>query len=124
MNPLSWSFRRLYLLAAAAHNPGAFGRKVYAALAGLSTVAGLAVAGRHVAIQLAPADQLSFCGGMGLDYMLEAMPLTEVLVTVFKGSGECAKIDWQFLGLSMPMWTLVLYAGFLSLAVYSAFKEY
>ena len=166
MNPLSWSFRRLYLLAAAAcfgsvayalyvqygmlmqpcplcilqrvaflamgvfflagalHNPGAFGRKAYAALAGLSAVAGLAVAGRHVAIQLAPADQLSFCGGMGLDYMLEAMPLTEVLVTVFKGSGECAKIDWQFLGLSMPMWTLVLYAGFLSLAVYSAFKKY
>ena len=166
MNPLSWSFRRLYFLAVAAcfgsvayalyvqygmlmqpcplcilqrvvflamgvfflagaiHNPGAFGRKVYAALVGLSAIAGLAVAGRHVAIQLAPADQLSFCGGMGLDYMLEAMPLTEALVIVFKGSGECAKIDWSFLGLSMPMWTLVLYAGLLALAVYSAFKKY
>ena len=40
--------------------------------AAIAAVAGIGVAGRHVAIQLAPADQLGFCGGMGLDYMLEA----------------------------------------------------
>jgi len=27
---------------------------------------------------------------------------------VFKAGGECAKIDWSFLGLSMPAWVLVL----------------
>jgi disulfide bond formation protein DsbB len=26
----------------------------------------------------------------------------------FKAGGECAKIDWSFLGLSMPAWVLVL----------------
>jgi disulfide bond formation protein DsbB len=26
---------------------------------------------------------------------------------VFTGSGECAEIVWQFLGLSMPGWVLV-----------------
>ena len=26
---------------------------------------------------------------------------------VFAGSGECASIDWQLLGLSMPAWVLI-----------------
>ena len=67
-----------------------------------------------------PADQAPLCNSLGLDYMLDAMPLTEVLSTVFKGSGECAKIDWTFLGLSMPMWTLAMFAFLVVLAIYSA----
>jgi len=30
---------------------------------------------------------------------------------IFKGSGECATVDWVFLGLSMPAWTLIWIAG-------------
>ncbi len=39
--------------------------------------------------------------------MLKVFPLTEVLVKVLTGSGECAKIDWRFLGLAMPAWVLI-----------------
>jgi disulfide bond formation protein DsbB len=35
-----------------------------------------------------------------------------VLSKVFTGSGECAEIVWQFLGLSMPAWVLVWMIGF------------
>jgi disulfide bond formation protein DsbB len=31
----------------------------------------------------------------------------EVLRKVFTGSGECAKLDWSLLGLSMPGWVLL-----------------
>jgi disulfide bond formation protein DsbB len=33
--------------------------------------------------------------------------LSEVLVKVLTGSGECAKVTWQFLGLAMPAWVLI-----------------
>jgi disulfide bond formation protein DsbB len=39
--------------------------------------------------------------------MLKVFPLTDVLVKVLTGSGECAKIDWRFLGLAMPAWVLI-----------------
>jgi disulfide bond formation protein DsbB len=93
-------------LVAALHNPAGAGRIVYAVLLGLAAVAGASVAGRHAWLQQLPPDQVPSCGP-GLDYMLETLPFTEVLGKVFRGSGECAEIVWQFLGLSMPGWVLV-----------------
>jgi disulfide bond formation protein DsbB len=113
----------VFFLVGGLHAPKAAGaRWFYAALAGMASLTGALIAGRHVAIQLMPADQAPLCNSLGLDYMLDAMPLTEVLATVFKGSGECAKIDWVFLGLSMPMWTLAMFVFLVALAVYSALK--
>lgn len=94
----------------ALHGPKSVGgRRAYGVLAFLSAAAGVAVAARHLWLQSLPADQVPACTSMGLDYMLEAFPLSEVLAKVFTGSGECAVIDWQLLGLSMPAWTLVWY---------------
>ncbi len=31
-----------------------------------------------------------------------------MILKVFKAGGECAKVDWSFLGLSMPAWVLVI----------------
>ena len=42
---------------------------------------------------------------MGLDYMLDTLPLTDVISRVLTGSGECAEKGWVFLGLSIPGWT-------------------
>jgi disulfide bond formation protein DsbB len=39
--------------------------------------------------------------------MLKVFPLTDVLVKVLTGSGECAKVDWRLLGLAMPAWVLI-----------------
>jgi disulfide bond formation protein DsbB len=34
-------------------------------------------------------------------------PLATVLKKVLFGAGECQKIDWTFLGLSMPGWVFL-----------------
>jgi len=96
----------LVFLVAALHNPGGGGRIVYAGLLGLIALGGAGVATRHTWLQHLPPDKVPSCGP-GLDYMLETLPFTDVLRNVFSGSGECAKIVWQFLGLSMPGWVLV-----------------
>lgn len=115
----------VFFLSGAVHNPGGLGfKRFYGLMAALSALVGAGIAGRHIAIQLMPADEALACSSLGLDYMLETMPLTDVFSTVLKGSGDCAKIDWTFLGFSMPMWTLALYALLFALAVTASFKKY
>ena len=91
---------------AAAHNPAGVGKKVYAALVLIAAGTGAGVAGRHVWLQNLPADQVPACGP-GFDYIIDSFPLSEALALIFTGSGECATIDWQFLGLSMPAWVVI-----------------
>ena len=97
-------------LVAALHGPGSAGRWIYGAAVALGGVCGAGIALRHLWLQGLPPGQVPDCG-MGLNYMLDTMPFTEVLAQVFQGSGECAEVLWTFLGLSMPGWTLVWYSG-------------
>ena len=96
----------IIFLVAALHNPAGAGRAVYGLLLAAAAGGGATVAARHAWLQQLPPDKVPSCGP-GLDYMLETLPFTQVLSKVFKGSGECAEIVWQFLGLSMPGWVLV-----------------
>lgn len=93
-------------LVAALHPAGAAGRRVYGALLAFVALAGSGVAGRHVWLTTLPPERIPACGP-GLDFMLESFPLREALAMVLSGSGECASVDWQFLGLSMPAWVLI-----------------
>ena len=95
----------LFLLAAA-HDPGDLGAKVYGVLIDLATVFGIGVAARHMWVIAQPPGTVAECGA-SLEYMMDVLPLHEVLGKVLKGSGECAKIDWHFLGLNMPTWVLM-----------------
>ena len=38
--------------------------------------------------------------------------MREALSIVFRGSGECADVQWVFLGLTIPGWTLVVFTAF------------
>ncbi|WP_435949977.1 disulfide bond formation protein B [Psychrobacter sp. DM8] len=67
------------------------------------------VAARHVWLQHLPADQVPSCGP-GLDYWLDTLPMSQVMNQVFAGSGECATIDWIFLGLSIPEQSLIFFS--------------
>jgi disulfide bond formation protein DsbB len=93
-------------LIAALHDPGMYGRRVYAALLGLAALATIGIALRHLYIQSLPPGSVPACGA-SLDFMLKVFSLSEVLVKVLTGSGECAKITWEFLGLAMPAWVLI-----------------
>lgn len=95
---------------AAVHDPGGAGRRIYGALILLLAAPGAGVAGRHVYLQNLPPDQVPECGP-GLDYILRTFPPGEALALVFRGSGECAEVQWTFLGLTIPGWTLVVFAG-------------
>ena len=126
-------FQRVAVLAAAAvflvaaiHNPGGrVGTVVYSGLSLAAVIGGIAVAWRHLWLQSLPPDQVPSCGP-GLDYMMDVLPLRDVMAMVFSGSGECAEIDFLLMGISLPGWTLI---GFLVLAlaplgmVLSAFRE-
>lgn len=98
-------------LLGAIHNPGRIGSAIYSLLVVLCAAGGAAVAARHVWLQSLPPDQVPACGA-GLSYMLETMPFTDVLATVLRGDGNCAVIEWRFLDLSMPAWTLVFFLTF------------
>lgn len=93
-------------LVAAIHNPRSIGIRVYGGLASLAGLAGTAVAVRHVWLQHLPAAEVPACGP-GLSYLLKKFPLYDALSKVLAGSGECAKVDWTFLSLSIAEWSLV-----------------
>ncbi|HAZ61316.1 MAG TPA: disulfide bond formation protein B [Gammaproteobacteria bacterium] len=105
-------FQRLAYLAvgvvallAGLHGARGVFRRVYAALLLLGSLAGAGLAGRQVWLQHLPPDRVPECG-LGLEFMLETNPLWEVIATVLKGTGECAVVDWTFLGLSIAEWSL------------------
>jgi protein dithiol:quinone oxidoreductase len=93
-------------LVATLHDPAAFGRRVYAVLLTLAALATIGIALRHLYIQSLPPGAVPACGA-SLDFMLKVFSLSEVLVKVLTGSGECAIISWRFLGLAMPAWVLI-----------------
>ena len=98
-------------LAGALHDPATAGRRAYGGAITVLAGAGAAVAGRHVWLQHLPPGAAPECGP-GLEYMLEAFPLTEALGMILGGSGECAEVQWTFLSLSIPEWTLALFVAF------------
>jgi protein dithiol:quinone oxidoreductase len=76
-------------LAAALHDPRGRGRYFYA-----------------LAIAVAALATLPSCGAP-LSVLLKFTPLWEVVRKVLTGSGECAVVNWHFLGLAMPAWVLI-----------------
>lgn len=113
----------LFFLLAALHAPQGSGRKIYALLVFIAAAAGAYTAGYHLWLQSLPADQVPMCSGIGLDFLVEMQGPLGALKTVFSGSGECAKVDWSFLGLSMPGWTLLWYIGLGLGALYAGFRK-
>jgi disulfide bond formation protein DsbB len=107
-------------LAAAIHGPSGRGRTVYGVLAALFAAGGAAAASRQVWLQHLPADKVPQCGP-DLFFMLENLPLATTLQKLVAGSGECAKVDWTFLGLSIAEWSL---GWFVVLALYAAWLAF
>ncbi len=100
----------IVFLAAALHNPGRTGRRVYATLLVLIGAAGAGVAAWHVRLQNLPPEEVPGCGP-GLEYIYDNFPLKDALGMIFRGSGECAEVVWRFLGLSMPTWVVIGLVG-------------
>jgi protein dithiol:quinone oxidoreductase len=102
-------------IVAAVHSPARVGTAVYAALIVLFAAGGATAASRQVWLQHLPPDKVPQCGP-DLFFMLENFPLSRTWEKLFYGTGECAAVDWKFLGLSIAGWALV---WFIALAVYA-----
>lgn len=112
--PLCWLQRfvfagfALVFLACAIQNPGGLGRYVYVLVFGVLTLLGLGLAGRHLWLQSLPVDARPDCG-VGVTYMLDIEPLIDVIAWAARGTGECAEVQWTFLGISIPGWTFIAF---------------
>ncbi len=96
---------------AALHNPYFGGHKRYGFLLFLLSLTGLGLAARQLYLQSLPADLVPACGP-SFSYMVDAFPFTDVLISMIKGSGSCAEVQWTFLSLSIAGWSFVLFGLF------------
>ena len=94
-------------LAAAAGRPGVHvgGSLLMLASAGF----GAFVAARQSWLQWYPPEVVS----CGRDFygMIETFPLQRAIPMIFKGGGDCTKVDWTFLGGSIANWSFLCFVG-------------
>jgi disulfide bond formation protein DsbB len=55
--------------------------------------------------------------------MVENFPLNRAIPMIFKGSGDCSKIDWTFLGGSIANWSFVCFVVFALLGLWAAVQS-
>ena len=112
-------------LIAAMHNPGKIGAKIYGVLLVVVASIGAALSTRQLWLQSLPADEIPACGP-GLSYIVENMeyfPMQEVLTMMLSGTGDCAEVQWVFLGLSIPGWTLIVFISIGLLGLFQLLRK-
>ena len=102
--------------------PASLLQKIFAALQALTALGGAGWAIRHWYLQAHKGEIIADCG-VGFDYMFENFPLKKMFTLIFKGTGDCAAIDWTFLGLTLPQLGLISFAGLGVYAVWLGFKK-
>ena len=101
---------------AALHGARLGGASVYCGMISLLAITGASIAGRQVWLQHLPADQVPECGP-GLDFLWETYPAFEAISKALRGTGDCARVDWTFLSLSIAEWSLLFFLSFLIAAL-------
>ena len=86
-------------------------RCAFAAICLLISFTGLFFASRQVYLQSLPADKVPACGP-SLEMLMKYFPTQDVIHALFYGTGNCAKVDWTFLSLSMAFWSMLAFIGF------------
>ena len=105
------------LIGSRLRKPGAMA--VFGVLLALKAGFGAFVAARQSWLQWYPPEVVS----CGRDFygMVENFPINRAIPMIFKGSGDCTKVDWTFLGGSIANWSYIVFVLFtllgLSIAV-------
>jgi disulfide bond formation protein DsbB len=81
---------------------------------------GAYVAARQSMLQWNPPEAVS----CGRDFygMIETFPLKQAIPMIFKGSGDCSKVDWTFLGGSIANWSFVAFVVIGTLALVTTLR--
>ncbi len=118
---LAFAALGVVLLLGGLHAPRAVtGRRVYGLLAFTAAAVGIGIAGRHVWLQMHPTGFAS-CGAP-FAFMRETMDTPTLIQRVLTGTGDCGTIDWTFLGLSMPLWSLLCFVLLAGVALYAGLR--
>jgi protein dithiol:quinone oxidoreductase len=75
----------------------------------LFALLGAFVAARQSWLQWYPPE-IASCG-RDIYGMIENFPLQRAIPMIFKGSGDCTKVDWTFLGGSIANWSFLCFCG-------------
>ena len=92
----------------AIHDPKRLGARIYALLALAATSAGAYFSLKQLYLQSLPEEQVPQCGPP-VDYLFETFSNFEVIAMLLRGDGNCAKIQWEFLSITMPGWVLLIF---------------
>jgi len=111
----------LFVIAAIVNPKQTLVRNILALLQVLTALGGAGVAVRHWYLQANRESLIADCG-VGFDYMFENFPLQKALTLIFRGTGDCAAIEWTFVGLTLPQLSLIAFVGLGVYAVYLAKK--
>ncbi|MDQ0041155.1 disulfide bond formation protein B [Variovorax boronicumulans] len=76
-------------------------------LALVSAVGGAYTAAAQSWLQWYPPEVVS-CG-RDLYGMIETFPLKRALPLIFRGGGDCSKVDWSLFGLTLANWSFVAF---------------
>ncbi len=92
-------------------------QKIFTFLQLATALGGAGWAIRHWYLQAHKGEIIADCG-VGYDYMWENFPLKKMFELIFKGTGDCAAIDWTLLGLTLPQLALITFLGFGAYAIW------
>ncbi len=82
----------------------------------LLCIGGTTLAIRHLWIQTHPEITKGSCS-MGIQYMLDSYPFLDVVLKSWKGTQDCTDTSWRILGLTAPVWLIVLFTGTLLISI-------
>ncbi|MDB5799764.1 MAG: putative disulfide oxidoreductase 1 [Rhodocyclales bacterium] len=111
----------LAALLAGLSNPRGIATRVWGGLISVLALAGGSVSIRQSWLQHNPPE-VTACGP-DLDYMVSRFPLSDVLPKLFRGEGDCSKVDWTFLGFSMAEWALVCFVFIFAVGVWQVLRR-
>jgi len=79
------------------------------------------VAARQSWLQWYPPEVVS----CGRDFygMIETFPLQRAIPMIFKGGGDCTKIDWTFLGASIANWSFLCFSAIAAVSAVSLVRS-
>lgn len=106
----------LIALAAFIQAPRKVGWRIYSSLLLVCALAGASAAGRQVWLQSGPAEGIACVSTP--DTLIEAMPFFKIIAGMFNGEVDCLEVTWTLLGMSLPEWSLLAFAGMIGFAVY------
>jgi disulfide bond formation protein DsbB len=90
-------------------------------LIAITSAFGAFVAARQSWLQWYPPEVVS----CGRDFygMIENFPLQRAIPMIFKGSGDCTKIDWTFLGGSIANWSFAVFMSIFFLMIFLRLRD-